>query len=286
MEEIGHSVILLGNCRQVISYILNKEELPDLIFNMSWGYQGRNREGLMPALLEAFQIPYTGTDAFGCSLCLDKVQTKLSATYLGIPTPMFFEIRQGDDIPTDLPFPYPIVLKPRSEGSSMGVYLANDSLQFREYASSLLEEYKEPILCEEYINGRELQVPLLADTSGVKAVTILETTMTDGSPIILYDANLKHSHAVKKKPADIPPVTAAQIIGCSEKLFTFLECQDFGRADFRLTPQNKLYFLEMAPLPSLKPGGSFHTACKYYGLDSKKMIENIIYSARKRYQDL
>lgn len=286
LEESGHTVTLLGNCSQVINHILENKELPDIMFNMSWGYQGRNREGLMPALLEAFQIPYTGTDAFGCSLCLDKIQTKLCASYLGIPTPLFFEIRQKETISCDLPFPFPVVLKPKSEGSSMGVYLAKNYIEFRNYACQLLDEYKETVLCEEYIEGRELQVPLLADESGVKAVNILETTMADGSPIVLYSAHLKHSHAVKKKLADIPPATADQIISCSEKLFDYLGCRDFGRADFRLTPQNKLYFLEMAPLPSLKPGSSFHTGCKYFEIDSKKILENILNSARNRYTDL
>lgn len=282
LEEIGHSVFLLGNCDQVIQYLCNGNMAPDLIFNMSWGFKGRNREGLMAALLEAFGIPFTGSDAYGCSLCLDKLQTKLTATYLNIPTPMYIEISSENDFPADFPFPFPVVLKPRAEGSSMGVYLAKNMTEAEKAIKHLLTEYNEPVLCEKYIKGREIQVPLLANENGVHAVNILETTMPDGSPVALYDAKLKHTHIVSKKLADIPKDVAHQLGTYAETLFRYLECNDFGRADFRLTSENEIFFLEMAPLPSLQPGGSFHTCCKLSDISSGMILDRIVASAMQR----
>lgn len=284
LEEMGHSVVLLGNCEQVIQYLYKGNQPPDLVFNMSWGFKGRNREGLLPALLEAFHIPFTGSDAYGCSLCLDKLQTKLIATHLNIPTPMYIEITSETDFPTVFPLSFPAVLKPRAEGSSMGVYLAEDLEKAQKIAKHLLEEYNESVLCEEYIKGREIQVPLLADETGIHTVNILETTMPDGSPVALYDADLKHSHSVKKKLADIPDNIANKLSIYAESLFGYLGCSDFGRADFRLTSQNEIFFLEMAPLPSLQPGGSFHTCCKLSDINSQMLLERIVSSAIRRSQ--
>lgn len=282
LEEMGYSVVLLGNCSQVIQYLCKGKQIPDLVFNMSWGFKGRNREGLMPALLETFRIPFTGSDAYGCSLCLDKLQTKLTAIHLNIPTPMYIEISNETGFPIDFPFPFPVVLKPRAEGSSMGVHLVKNMAEAREIAKQLLIEYNEPILCEQYIKGREIQVPLLADEQGVHAVNILETTMPDGSPVALYDAELKHTHIVSKKLADIPEDTACKLVAYAEGLFHYLGCSDFGRVDFRLTSENDIFFLEMAPLPSLQPGGSFHTCCNLSDITSSKMLERIIVAAIQR----
>lgn len=282
LEEMGHSVFLIGNSNQLIQYLHNGNKVPDLVFNMSWGFKGRNREGLMPALLEAFHIPFTGSDAYGCSLCLDKLQTKLTAAYLSIPTPAYIEVCSETDFPTDFPFPFPVVLKPRAEGSSMGVYLAENMKEAKTAVKHLLEEYNEPVLCEKYIKGREIQVPLLADENGVHAVNVLETTMPDGNPVALYDAKLKHTHVVSKKLADIPKEVAHQLKVYTETLFQHLGCRDFGRADFRLTSQNEIFFLEMAPLPSLQPGGSFHTCCKLSDISSGMILEKIVASAMRR----
>lgn len=284
LEEMGHSVFLLGNCDQVIQYLCKNNQMPDLVFNMSWGFQGRNREGLVPALLEAFHIPFTGSDSYGCSLCLDKLQTKLTAIHLNIPTPAYIEISSEMDFPIEFPFAFPIVLKPRAEGSSMGVYLAQNMVEARETAKQLLIEYSEPILCEQYIKGREIQVPLLTDEKGIHAVNILETTMPDGNPVALYDAELKHTHMVTKKIADIPKDTAYKLTAYAENLFRHLGCSDFGRADFRLTSKNEIFFLEMAPLPSLQPGGSFHTCCSLTNITSHMMLERIITAAMQRKQ--
>lgn len=282
LEEMGHSVLLLGSCEQVVQYLCEGKQIPDLVFNMSWGVKGRNREGLMPALLEAFHIPFTGADAYGCSLCLDKLQTKLTALHLNIPTPMFVEISDESDFSGTFPFPFPIVLKPRAEGSSMGVYLAKNMTEARESARALLMEYNEPVLCEKYIKGREIQVPLLAGEKGIHAVNILETTMPDGSPIALYSAELKHTHIVNKRIADIPENIAHKLAAYAENLFRYLGCSDFGRADFRLTSENEIFFLEMAPLPSLQPGGSFHTCCSLSDISSRMMVERIITAAMQR----
>ena len=195
---------------------------------------------------------------------------------------MYIEISSETDFPADFPFPFPVVLKPRAEGSSMGVYLAKNMAEAEKAIKHLLTEYHEPVLCEKYIRGREIQVPLLADENGVHAVNILETTMPDGSPVALYDAKLKHTHMVSKKLADIPEDVVHQLGTYAETLFRYLECNDFGRADFRLTSENEIFFLEMAPLPSLQPGGSFHTCCKLSDISSSTILDRIVASAMKR----
>ena len=99
LEKCGHTVKLLGNYYDILKAVacemLNDI---DLVFNMSEGLKSRNREGTVPILLEMAKIPYTGTDAYGLGLCLNKYHSKIIADYLGIQTPEYFMVNSKDDI--------------------------------------------------------------------------------------------------------------------------------------------------------------------------------------------
>ncbi len=118
LTALGHQVVRIGNVERLLQR-LDRLEV-DLVFNIAEGYTGRNREAQVPILLELKGIPYVGSDGLTQALTLDKLMTKKILVSEGIPTPRFFEIVQSDSpLPRDLVFP--LIVKPRYEGSSKGI---------------------------------------------------------------------------------------------------------------------------------------------------------------------
>ena len=285
LEKCGHCVTLIGNSTQLITF-LSQNPTIDLVFNLSWGYRGRNREGLIPAVLEAYNIPHTGTDAFGCSLCLDKIQTKLIASYLQIPTPQFFVVTNDNlkNFCSNIPIPFPMVLKPSREGTGMGVTLVNTYSEYIDTLKKLLKLYNEPILCEEYIEGDEVTVPLLENEKGIYAVDVLSILTVGGKPIPLYDASIKTAHTYKKQLSTLSPQINDKVKEYSCSIFSFMQGNGYGRADFRISEEGIPYFLEMAPLPLLAPYSSFNLCTSLVGMTDEEVLLQIIQSACKKYK--
>lgn len=284
LEKCGHYVFLIGNSQKLLQFLESKQEI-DLVFNLSWGYRGRNREGIIPAILESYQIPYTGTDAFGCSLCLNKLQTKLIASFLNIPTPDFFIVTPNnkDVYKAAVPLSYPLVLKPNNEGTGMGVTLVNSDKEFYSVLQYLLDTYKEPILCESYIDGDEITVPMLEDENGLYAVGVLSILDTNGQPLRLYDASIKTSHKYIKQLSKLPEKVNVLAAQYSCDIYSLIQGRGYGRADFRISSDGTPYFLEMAPLPLLAPYSSFNLCTTAVGMSDENVLQQIIKSACKHY---
>ena len=286
LEIWGHEVFLLGNAQQMI-HNLNQNISVDLVFNLAWGYRGRNREGLIPAILEGYGIAHTGTDSYGCSLCLDKIQTKLIANFLKIPTPNFFCVTKDtwNQFKDASPLPFPIVMKPSSEGTGMGVTLISSDAEYRRTLDRLRLLYPdEPILCETYIKGDEVTVPMLENEQGLYAVGALSILDAKGKPIELYDANIKTSHTYQKRLSTLPREVNEAVESYSCRLYAFLQGQGYGRADFRIAEDGTPYFLEMAPLPLLAPYSSFNLCTSLKGMSNEEVFQQIIQAACRRYK--
>lgn len=285
LEKCGHTVVLLGNSSQLIQR-LNLGEKVDLVFNASWGYRGRNREGLIAAILEGYGIPYTGTDAFGCMLCLDKIQTKLVAKYLNVPTPDFFLIT-ADTVSKYYDNPalsFPLVLKPSCEGTGMGVTLVSNIDEYHQAIDHLLNVYtNEPILCETYIEGEEVTVPMLEGANGLYAVGVLSIRDKNGKSLKLYDASIKTSHSYIKKLSSMPDEINRQLEYYSCKIYSFIKGEGYGRADFRVSNDGIPYFLEIAPLPLLAPHSSFNMCTSQKNLSHEAVLEQIVDAACRKY---
>lgn len=285
LEKCGHQVVLLGNAEQLIAK-LNHNVSVDLVFNLAWGRRGRNREGLIPAILEGYGIPHTGTDSFGCSLCLDKIQTKLIASYLKIPTPDFFCVTKDtwEQYQDFSPLSFPLVLKPSCEGTGMGVTLVSNLAEYKFTLRRLQSIYpEEPILCETYIEGDEVTVPILENEQGLYAVGVLSILDSHGQPIKLYDANIKTSHTYQKQLSDLSDEINQKVSEYSCAIYSFLQGQGYGRADFRISKAGIPYFLEMAPLPLLAPYSSFNLCTSLKKMSDQYVLTEIIKSACRKY---
>jgi D-alanine-D-alanine ligase len=286
-EQAGFEVQLIGSYKKLSELIKIDKLNVDLIYNTAEGISSRNREGLIPALLEANKIPYIGSDSYALSLTLNKYHTKLLAQNNHIPTPvaeLFYRYDTKENIALKLQKLHtPVIVKPNYEGSSMGLFYAETVDDAFNYIKQDLEIYNQEILCEEYIDGMEITVPVIGNNEYAKALGCIEFYRSDGRPIFLFESDDKHYRDIRCREAVIPNEIATRLKEYSVLLHRFIGCKDINRVDFRLTSDNHIYFLEMNPLPALDPDGSFVCAARLQGMDFPKILKQIVQYAKERY---
>lgn len=288
LEKIGYEVEKIGGLDSLINKIKTNSLDVDLIYNTAEGFGTRNREGLIPSILEGFKIPYMGTDAFGLSLTLDKYQTKLLAKSLGIRVPADVIIRYKEMLNTSeidkkiKNLNYPIIIKPNLEGNSSGIekidtYSRNTSKIIYEK----LQDYKTDILCEEFILGEEVTVPVVGNETfelfGIVGIDRQKNNME-----FWLNSNLKLNGDYENIILELSPDLEEKFQEITQKLFIAIGCKDFARFDFRLTQKNEIYFIEANPLPALYKGGSFDIVGHEHNLDYSGVLNLMIEVAQKR----
>lgn len=285
LEKCGYTVELLGNYQNIFNKLVNGElKEIDLVFNMSEGVKSRNREGAVPALLEMAEIPYTGTDAYGLCLCLNKYHSKIIAEHLEIRTPEYFIINTIDDITEEKLTDYPYVIKPILEGSSSGVKLIHSYDECIATAKSILDIFHQPLLCERYIEGREFTVSLIGTGSDTTVVGIVETIRKNGSPLAIFSAEDKIYGNCKRILAhDLSDSIKEIAFHWAIKFHQFIDGRDINRIDYRMDKNGNLYFLEANPLPGLSSTSAFPNCCILNHSSFEEILNKVIISALKRY---
>ncbi len=285
IESIGYRAILLGNTECISRLIKDDTFNCDLVYNTVEGVRSRNREGLLPALCEIHNIPYIGTDAFGLSLTLNKMLTKMLAEHLGILTPKYFSAMtcHSPEYIRELlkELHMPVIIKPNFEGNSSGICVCNTLETAMKRIIYLLEAYKTPILCEEFIFGREITVPIIGNDPDdvIFGVTTVDIQRSDD---FWLDADIKLYGDYRNILLNLPDAKTEEFKNISTEMFREIGCRDFARFDYRLTKTGEIYFIEVNPLPSLFVGGSFDVVGKEHGYTFAETIELIIRAACDR----
>ncbi|MBN1967450.1 MAG: hypothetical protein JW910_22540 [Anaerolineae bacterium] len=293
---------------------------PDLCFNIAEGHFGDGREAQIPAVLEMLRLPYTGSKVLTLALALDKPMTKRVLTYHGLPTPEFQVFDRDDEpIDADLLDPddaealrFPLFVKPSREGTSMGV--SAESIvysvdQLYEQVERQLRRYKQPILVEHFIKGREITIGMVGNLQTPMARRIADHTapytLPDGLHFFpalevdigaydeteagLYTSRMKVELADDFRylcPAPLDPEFEYQLQLLAAATFRVTGCKDVARVDFRLDEDNdnKPYILEVNPLPGLNPG--YSDLCIEAAADGwtyEELINEILNLAAERY---
>ncbi|MBE7414578.1 MAG: D-alanine--D-alanine ligase [Deltaproteobacteria bacterium] len=275
-----------------------RRERPDIVFNMAEGLWGESRESQIPAMLEMLRIPYTGSNPLTLGLCLNKARAKEVLAYYGIPTARFVVARtNGLGIHRLLSFP--MIVKPLFEGSSKGI--KNDSIvsgpeELEKKVASVLEEYSQPALVEEYLPGREFTVALMGNGGNIKVLPIVEINYS------ALPAGINHIYSYEAKwvldtpdapldifscPADIPERLKAAIEAVSRDAFTALDVKDWCRIDVRLDTSGLPHVIELNPLPGIlmdpKCNSCFPKAARAAGMDFSALVNGVLDAARERY---
>ncbi|MFH1288828.1 MAG: ATP-grasp domain-containing protein [bacterium] len=273
-------------------------EKPDIVFNIAEGFNGVSRESQVPAILDMLQIPYTGSDPVTLGICLDKQRTKEILSFYDIPTPKFLTTVSGKELKSIF---LPAVVKPMWEGSSKGI--TNNSLvrtqkELREQVSRVVNDYKQPALIEEFLDGREFTVAILGNGDSIQVLPIVEIKLnelpdnankmysyeakwvwdTSDVPLDIFECPAKLDSKLKKKVEDI-----------CKKAFNVLRCRDWCRIDVRLDKNGEPHIIELNPLPGVLPNpednSCFPKAARSTGISYDGMINSVLNSAIKRLEE-
>lgn len=285
IQSCGHKVVLLGSYKKISDLLAKNNFIDiDLVFNMCEGVKSRNREGLLPALMEANGIPYTGTDTAGLCLSLNKLHTKIIAEHLGLNTPRYFTLEKDGVIPANMNISFPQVVKPIFEGTSSGVKLVKNYDELIKTSQSLFSIFDQQLISEEYIDGREFSVSITGSGSSTKTVGIIETVRKNEEPINIYTCDDKiNGRCERRLPNEFPDSAREQAFEWAVKLHNFIGCKDINRIDYRMDKNGVLFFLELNPLPGFSSTSAFPECCRLNGILLKDAIKDVIESAAQRY---
>jgi len=285
-EFAGYEVDLIGSSEKLKLRLKENTLNVDIIYNTAEGIHSRNREGIVPSLLEAHGIPYIGSDAYSLSLSLNKYHTKILAEFIGVPTPKA-EIIYLNDSREEIcrkvsNLSFPLIIKPNYEGSSMGLYLTETIDSCFNAIEKNQMDYKQEIICEEYIEGMEITVPIIEKGHQIIALAVIQFNYNDGKDIALFTSDDKHYADIRCCDANITETTRKKVVKYAKNLHKLLGCRDINRVDFRIDSDQNIFFLEMTPIPALGPDGSFVYGAKACNMTFPGLLYEIVQNALDR----
>ncbi len=284
LRSLGYETERIGNVRQLATRLVLGERW-DLVFNIAEGLYGLGREALVPALLDTWRIPYTFSDPLVLSLTLHKGVCKRVVRDLGIPTADFAIVDEPADI-DGIRLPYPLFVKPAAEGTGKGIDAASrveTPAQLRRMCLSLLERFRQPVLVETYLPGREFTVGLVGTGREAQVVGMMEVILQAAAEPGGYSyLNKEHYEGrVSYEPVDGP--LADRVGAVALAAWRGLGCRDGGRVDIRLDGDGVPNFIEVNPLAGLNPVHSdLPILCRMRGIEYDELIARIMHSALRR----
>lgn len=297
LESFGFDVIPIE--ADLDAFEKFRKERPDLVFNIAEGIGRGARESQIPMMLEMLGIPFTGSDSTTLAIALDKARTKEILSYYRIPTPRFRVFRDVKDTSkvssiSGLPrLKYPIFLKPLREGSSIGISvrsLVSNENELKKEVKEIIDRYKQPVLAEEYVDGREFTVALIGNKPEVLPLIELDFSLlpNNAPKFDCYEVKWYLDDDKIRCPANIDANLAKKINKIAVKTFKVLDCRDLCRIDIRLDDNGVPNVLDVNPLPGLTPdpkeNSRFPKACYTAGMSYREIIGRILFSAIERYK--
>ena len=289
LKKGGHQVIALEGDKDLIDNLEDfmpqvlKGERPGMVFNLSYGIQGQARYTHVPGILEMVGIPYIGSGPLAHSLALDKVVAKMIFRQNNVPTPDFAVL---DGLGFEMPdVQFPLIVKPKNEAVSFGIRIVNTEAELRDAAGIIFDKFQQPVLAEQYIAGREINVGILGNTQP-EAFAPAELTFGEGGPdIYTYEDKTRKSGREVGVicPAKLDKKIASHAQDIAIKAFNALGCYDCARVDMRMDSDGNLFILEINSLPSMGEHGSYVAAAEAMGMDFPALVNRLVEVASARY---
>lgn len=276
LKKNNHTVIEIDFNPNKLTQILQLDV--DIVFIGLHGKFGE--DGRIQGLLDMLNIPYVGSDVLASALAMDKDKAKQIFEKNNIPVAKSKAYHVLNSTNCDnlveqinLEFQPPFVIKPNREGSTLGLTIINDPKQIKN-AIKNASQSDSIILAEDFINGKELTVPVLGAIGEEKALPIIEIIPKNK----LYDYESKYSEGGSEHviPARIDEELTKRIQNYAIEAHQLLGCKTYSRVDFILTEENVPTILEVNTLPGMTPTSLFPDAAKAIGMSYEDMIETFI----------
>lgn len=284
LQDLGYQTVRIGNINSLVKRLADGDRW-DMVFNIAEGLEGFGREAQVPALLDAYKIPYTFSDPLILSLTLHKGMTKHVIRDLSIPTPDFMVIEKEGDI-EKVALPLPLFAKPVAEGTSKGI-TASSKITSRKklfhVCKKLLSAFRQPVLVETFLPGREFTVGIVGTGEDAVVLGVMEVHLKENAEQDVYSyvnkencEELVEYRLVNDSLANTAGETALAA-------WRGLGCRDAGRVDIRADADGIPHFLEVNPLAGLHPEHSdLPIICNLAGITYYELIDMIMRSVLKR----
>jgi D-alanine-D-alanine ligase len=284
LGRMGHEPVQIGNIQSLVQQLAAGKKW-DLVFNIAEGLYGYGREAQVPALLDAYRIPYVFSGPLVQTITLHKGMAKHVIRDKGLPTADFAVIESIDDIDR-AELPYPLFAKPVAEGTGKGVTPASKidtpSL-LQETCARLLSQFRQPVLLETFLPGREFTVGIVGNGTGAHSIGVMEVILLDRSEPDVYSYHNKEfcEELVEYRAVNDPEAKLAADVAIAS--YTALGCWDAGRIDLRSDASGVPHFIEINPLAGLHPEHSdLCIIAAKHGISYQKLLTGIVQAALQR----
>jgi D-alanine-D-alanine ligase len=283
LSENGYETCRIGNARHLMNALMKGEQW-DLVFNICEGMYGDSRESLVPALLDAYRIPYVFSGGVTLGISLNKSYCKRIVRDAGILTPEFAVVENVTDT-EKVRLSYPLFVKPVAEGTGKGIEgksIVKNSQELVAVCTDLLQKYHQPLLVEEFLPGREFTIGIIGNDEHARAIGGMEIIYSERAGNI-YSYFNKENY---KELIQYIPVKGKLLKECTEvslEVWNVLSAYDGGRVDLRMDKEGRINFLEINPLAGLNPVHSdLPIIARLNGISYTRLIGEIMRAAINR----
>lgn len=284
LNDLGHQTVRIGHLRLLMEALLAGHRW-DMVFNICEGFYGIGREAQVPALLDAFNIPYVFSDPLVLSLTLDKGMTKRVIRDAGIPTADFSVVSRPADI-TRINLPYPLFVKPVAEGTGKGISgesIIRDAAALNSRCLYLLERFRQPVLVETYLGGREFTVGITGTGPASSVTGVMEVLLTSKAEPGVYSFTNKEEWRERCRYELAGGEIAVACEQVAIAAWNALNCEDGGRIDLRCDSNGIPNFIEVNPLAGMNPVYSdLPMLSRMNGISYNELMRRIMDSAIKK----
>lgn len=284
LRAMGHQTDRIGNVDSLVKRLAAGHRW-DLVFNIAEGLYGFGREAVVPALLDAYRIPYTFSDPLMMTVTLHKATAKRLVRDLGIATPDFALVRSPAEVAA-VNLPYPLFAKPVAEGTGKGVTPVSKIAapeQLQAVCADLLATYRQPVLVETFLPGREFTVGIVGNGSKARSIGIIEVILLGNSEADVYSYRNKEicEEVVEYRVPDDPE--ALEAVRLALEVWHGLDCRDAGRVDLRSDGSGRPNFIEINPIAGLHPEHSdLCIIAGKHGISYQELMAAIVASTLER----
>ncbi len=272
LQKRGVNAVAVDGIPALVEALVAKKF--DRVFNILHGHKGGGEDGVLQGLLEAFNIPYTGSGVMASALTMDKIRTKQVWLSLGLPTPRYIRLSKnedgkGDDVMAAArSLGLPVIIKPSCEGSSVGVSRVFKESDLQQ-AVELAARYPGEMLMEQLIQGSEFSVPVLGEQA-LPSIRIVPAGE-------YYDYHAKYV-------ADDTQYLCPGLQGDAErdmqalvlKAFQAVDCRGWARIDVMRDAQGNNYLLEVNTAPGMTSHSLVPKSARVIGIEFDELVWRIL----------
>jgi D-alanine-D-alanine ligase len=283
-NAVYQALINLGYRAEKINFSKNifhdlEKIKPDVVFNALHGQYGE--DGSVQGLLDILKIPYTHSQLLASAICMDKILTRKICADFGVKSPEFEILKKGEDKENQKKIEKikkPFVIKPINEGSSVGVEVILNEMEFD--LAKYSWQFGDEIILEKYLAGCEVQVAVFND----KALGAIEVRPKK----LFYDYECKYTAGMTNyiMPAEISKEKYQEVLELALFCHKACGCKDLSRIDFILNNKNggdgEFYLLEVNTHPGFTATSLVPKIAKYVGISFEEMVESLVKNAACR----